>query len=167
MITQKLLKKLFYYDPDKGHFIRKVSTARRAKVGDIAGTKNDRGYIHISVNSTHQKAHRLAWTYVYGSTPTGYIDHINGVRDDNRIVNLRECTQAQNCANSAKGKNNTSGIKGVSWSRIPRLWAANIMVNGKAIHLGLFWDKDVAAQSLRIKRAEVHEEFANHGSYSE
>ena len=91
------------------------------------------------------------------------LDHIDGNKLNNRIENLRECTEVQNCYNAKTPKNNTSGIKGVSWSKRLKKWRAQIQVNGKKKSLGFFFDKEVADQIIRIERARLHGEFSNNG----
>lgn len=101
MITQDRLRELLHYDPDTGIFTRLVSTGWRGKVGDVAGYKNPDGYLVIMIDYKLYLAHRLAWLYTYGRFPE-VTDHINGVRDDNRIVNLREVTNWENAQNKKK-----------------------------------------------------------------
>jgi hypothetical protein len=102
MLTQDTLKELFHYDPEEGIFTRKLSTSSNARVGDIAGSKNSDGYIQIMINKNLYYAHRLAWLYFYGKLPIYIMDHINGIKDDNRIVNLREVTRQDNNQNKKK-----------------------------------------------------------------
>lgn len=106
-VTRALLLELFDYDKETGFFIRKVNR-QRGRAGDIAGTLKE-GYIRIIINNERCLAHRLAWMYVYGEWPSGEIDHINRIRSDNRISNLRICTRQQNCNNTDLNSNNTSG----------------------------------------------------------
>lgn len=76
-----------------------------------------------------QKAHRLAWLYIHGYFPEYGIDHKDRVTYHNWIDNLREATQQCNMRNTANSKNNTSGIKGVSFNKKRNKWSAYIMVN--------------------------------------
>jgi len=104
-------------------------------------------------------AHMLAWLIVYGEWPNGQIDHINGDRLDNRIKNLRVVTQQQNAFNRVLYKNNSSGVKGVSWSIAQQAWHAQIRVTGKRIHLGFFKSKNDAANAYAAASAKFHGEF--------
>ena len=90
-------------------------------------------------------------------------DHRNGNGLDNRLYNLRPSTHQENMCNQGIYKNNTSGIKGVSWSKPQKKWWGQIQNNKKFYHLGFFDDKDKAESAVRAKREELHKEFANHG----
>lgn len=134
IITQDELKELLHYNPDTGIFTRPHSGR---KVGS-----NFKGYLRIAITlnnkNSHYLAHRLAWLYMYGEFPNGLLDHINGVRNDNRIINLRIASDAQNQWNSGKKPNNTSGFKGVSRFLNGERWKAEICINKKRYYLGLF-----------------------------
>ena len=88
-LTAARLRELLQYDPETGVFTRLVKTSNGIKVGDVAGTADARGYILIRVDGWLHLAHRLAWLHMTCEWPKGMIDHINGVRDDNRWSNLR------------------------------------------------------------------------------
>jgi len=137
-LTAEKLRELLHYDPETGIFTWKVRTSRSVKVGDVAGCPNGDGYLQVWIQSRLYKAHRLAWLYTYGEWPTDQIDHINRIRTDNRISNLREATNKQNHQNKSKPSNNTSGHPGVSWYKRDSKWKAKITHNQKHIHLGYF-----------------------------
>jgi hypothetical protein len=112
MITQSLLKEYLDYNPITGLFTWKIAKGARANIGDLAGHKNKDGYIRIIIDKKGYKAHRLAWFYVHGKWPTLLIDHINRIRDDNRICNLREASAELNAQNRKKRINkNTTGTR--------------------------------------------------------
>jgi hypothetical protein len=161
MLTQAELKRQLHYDPETGIFTRLISTARRVKVGDMAGNKNTQGYIQICINNNIYSSHRLAWLYCFGNIPTYHIDHINGITDDNRICNLREATHQQNQWNRGKSSNNTSGFKGVhldSESKIER-WIARATLNGKKHYLGRYYSKENAYKAYKKFINQHHGEF--------
>lgn len=88
------------------------------------------------------------------------VDHKNRDGLDNRRCNLRICTASQNNGNKTIQKNNTSGFKGVTWSKANRRWVAQIVVNKKNIYLGSSANAEIAAELYRKAAAEFHGEFA-------
>jgi hypothetical protein len=88
------------------------------------------------------------------------IDHMDGNGLNNSRSNLRAATNAQNLQNRGKQKNNTSGIKGVSWDKARSKWAAEIRSQGKRYHLGRFDTKEEAAEAYRKAAKKLHKEFA-------
>lgn len=101
------------------------------------------------------QAHRLAWLYVYGKFPDNFIDHINGITDDNRLCNLREATYYQNSINTKIRKTNTIGYRGVSYIKKLNKYRARICVNKKQIHIGLYSTALEALEAYNIQ-AKIH-----------
>ncbi len=159
MLTQATLKELLNYDPITGIFTWVKPINNRYKIGDIAGSKDAKGYIVIGVNKKQHKAHRLAWLYMMGEWPTKFIDHINGVRDCNIFDNLRGCTNQQNLYNVGVRRNNTSGHKGVCWHKKSSKWVAQAMLSGKHYHLGLFATPEQANEVRQAFIKHHHGEF--------
>jgi hypothetical protein len=157
MLTAERLRELLHYDPETGVFTWRArrSNFSRYGIGDVAGCVNPVGYRRIGWGKTYYPAHRLAWLYMTGEWPSGAIDHINCVKDDNRLANLRVATTAQNRANARKSSNNTSGFKGVVWHRKMCRWMAGIKVNGRSLHLGYF-DCPAEAHTAYVKAAKEH-----------
>lgn len=148
----------FDYDPETGNIYWKIGCCK----GSIAGGKGDRGYWVIRFRKRTIKAHRIAWLHFYGSVPVKpfEIDHINGDKSDNRIVNLRQCVRSQNISNASKIRtNNTSGCPGVHWFKRDQRYAANIKANGQLIFLGYFdtFDEAKSARIAAVKK--YHGEF--------
>lgn len=158
MLTQERLKELLDYDPETGVFVWKVCAAKNIKAGSVAGCKILDGYIKIRINGNLYRAHRLAWLYIYGCWPTNQIDHINRVRDDNRLCNLREATNQENSWNTNKRKDNTSGYRGVCWDKRTKKWQANIAINGNKKHIGHF-DTPETAHAAYLAAKEEHHKF--------
>ena len=137
-LTAEYLRSVLHYDQETGIFTWKVSTSNSVKVGDVAGSPNGHGYQLIQLQSRKHKAHRLAWLYIHGSWPKDQLDHVNRIRTDNRIANLRDVSHKQNNQNRSKSSNNTSGHPGVIWYKRDSKWQVKIKHNQKLIHLGLF-----------------------------
>ncbi len=98
---------------------------------------------------------------VVNNTPDGYYtDHLNRDRLDNRRENLRTCTISQNSQNSSLNRKNTSGYRGVSWSKISNKWLAYINYAKKRVHIGFFDNKNDAATAYNNKAIELFGEFA-------
>jgi len=138
MLTQERLKKLFKYDPETGEFIRLVRVCKRVHVGDIAGSYHKDGYLHFHVDKKLYLSHRLDWLYVYGYFPEHQVDHKNGVRDDNRLCNLRVVSQSCNLQNQRIHSNNSSGFPGVCWHKKHKKWYAQSQIQGKQKFMGLY-----------------------------
>ena len=161
-MTQSELKKWLQYDPDTGVFVWKMRPGYRVRVGDVAGCNKGNGYLQIQVGRQKHLAHRLAWLYMHGEWPE-QIDHINHVRDDNRICNLRAADHATNNKNRSLNKNNTSGTSGVDWKHLAGKWRVRIKVQNKYKHVGYFANKQDAIEAR--KKAEVQYGFhSNHGT---
>ncbi|ASK88496.1 HNH endonuclease signature motif containing protein [Sphingorhabdus sp. SMR4y] len=120
------------------------------------------GYRHGRVNRKKVYAHRAAWEIFHGSPPENQIDHINGVRNDNRIANLRDVTCSQNLQNAKLRTSNSSGCTGVSFNGQLQKWETYIIVDSKQIRLGMFADFDDAV-AARKKAERVHGFHPNHG----
>lgn len=112
---------------------------RTRYAGKIAGSIGGAGYLQARACRRLHLVHRIIYEMHNGPIPEGMqIDHINGIRSDNRVDNLRLATGAENSRNQKLSKDNTSGFKGVSWHSTSGKWAAQIRINGKNKHLGLF-----------------------------
>lgn len=121
-----------------------------------------KGYRCGRFNGKPLFAHRVIWAIVHGHWPEQDIDHINGIRSDNRLSNLRSVSRSENMRNKMRPPNNTSGFIGVSWDKKSGKWFAQIQVCGKNNSLGHFSDKSEAVKAR--KRAEQEFGFhINHG----
>lgn len=98
MLTQEELKRMLHYESETGIFTWKINKRGPVKRGDVAGKTNGRGYRVIKIDGAYYYAHRLAWFYITGNWPKE-TDHINRVKTDNRMVNLREVTHSLNNRN--------------------------------------------------------------------
>ena len=128
----------------------------------IAGTKHKSGYIDISVNKKKYKAHRIIFLLLNGYIPI-FIDHINCIKHDNRIENLREASGSQNQYNTLKRKTNTSGYKNVYWEKSRNKWRVEIRIgNSKYKVVGRFNDLNDAVDAATKARENYHGNFARH-----
>lgn len=173
----ELLRKLLRYDPETGKLYwrerpremfqcdRSCSVWNAKYAGGEAFTAdNNSGYRHGRIFRCAYVAHRIAWKIFYGHDPDE-IDHINGVRDDNRIANLRNVDHKVNGRNVTMCKRNTSGITGVSWNTRNNNWRAYIKTPEKVIYLGSFSNIEDAAKA-RAKAEKKYGYHPNHGRHS-
>lgn len=156
------LNDLLTYNQSTGVFTWKLPR-RCIRAGSAAGTINHYGYVVIKIDGLTYKAHRLAWMWATGRFSDLEIDHINRIRSDNRLSNLREATSSQNKHNASMRTDNTSGLKGVSYSADRRKFVAQISVNGKNQNLGRFSTDQEAAAAYRNAALRLHGEFASAG----
>lgn len=156
ILTQAELKSQLHYDPETGVFTWSIRKAIKTKVGSMAGNVKH-GYVYIKINNRSYRAHRLAWLYVYGVMPDRQIDHMNGLRDDNRLSNLRLVNNSENQQNIFKIKsNNTSGYRGVSFEKNESKYRAEIMVDGKSIFLGRYDNAEDAGKAYQTAKIKYH-----------
>lgn len=160
MINSSELMVFLTYDKETGIFRRKISSGGQA-IGCVAGTISNRGYIRIRIKNKAYFAHRLAWLYEYGEWPENEIDHINGIKSDNRLINLRNASRSDNNSNKKHQKNSVSGVKGVSWSKKDKRWHARCKKNKKTVYFGSFTDIKEAIAAVTTARRKYHADFAN------
>ena len=160
MLTQSEALALFEYRD--GVLYWKKARNWKSKAGDAAGTIREGGYVQIRVAPRFYRAHQIVWLMHYGYIPR-MLDHINGNTADNRIENLRECTNAENQMNNKLRKDNKSGHKGVCFHKASGKWRASIVVAGKQHSLGYFLTPEEAAQTVSKERRKYHGEFTREG----
>lgn len=153
------LKYWLEYDQNSGVFRWKNSPHASFKVGDVVGSVNNHGYWTIRLKGKLYQAHRLAFLYCHGFMPK-QVDHINGVRSDNRLTNLRAATSPTNQWNRSKNTNNTTGFKGVFLFKPTGKYQAKIGVNNKKIHLGYFDSAEEASEAYKQAARLHHGDFA-------
>lgn len=154
------LRDTLHYDPDTGRFMWLKWRGAKARAGSEAGATDSKGHRQIRFKMKLYMAHRLAWVLSYGRWPEAELDHINRVRADNRLVNLRECSHRENSANRSVYKSNTSGVPGVSFYPKYGKWTAQIRVAGKAKGLGYFDNMDDAIRARNEAVRTHYGEFA-------
>jgi hypothetical protein len=131
------VRDVFSYDSKLGVLIWKKSKGA-VKSGVKAGTLHQKGYIAIILDGKRYLSHRLIWLYVYGELPDCEIDHINKIKNDNRIENLRLATKYENLKNTTIRKDNSTGFKGVHFSNCYKKYRAEATLNNKRHYLGSF-----------------------------
>lgn len=152
------MAKFLRFEPDTGRFYWLANICNKP-IGSQAGCVGAKGYRRIRVDNQYYQANRLAWLFAHGTWPDGQVDHINGQRDDNRAINLRVATNAENQANAKRRSDNRSGFKGVSPTYGQR-WRASIKSGGRTRHLGHFDTAEAAHQAYCEAASELFGEFA-------
>lgn len=166
-LTQADVHEALTYDPLTGlfrwrdHMRGRLRRVRADMVGEIAGWRDpDTEYWKIWLRGKNRLAHRLAWLYLKGEWPVEQIDHRDLDRSNNRWANLRLAEQSYNNGNSYRRSHNTSGFKGVSWSKSRRLWWAQIKCDKVHYNLGYYVDPEEAARAYDSAAARLFGEFA-------
>jgi hypothetical protein len=161
-MDQELVKSLFDYQLDNGALAWRSRPVDHFKTwhaylgwnkkypGQEALTLDGKGYRVVTVFGKRYLVHRLIWLYVYGDQPK-ILDHINGIKTDNRINNLREVTTQTNNMNRKIAKNNTSGVVGVYFNKKSNIWCAQMKFDGVTYHLGSSNNFD---EAVKMRKAE-------------
>lgn len=157
------VKSLLSYDEETGAFRWLRNRGRTARAGDIAGCVDERGYRRICISGRKYRAHRLVFLLKTGAMPE-FVDHINGVRDDNRWCNLRPADATINARNAARRKDGKHvAVTGVGF--MPRIgkWRVRVgTANGQVRYLGVFECLGAAIKARKLANIDLgyHE---NHG----
>ena len=160
MMTYSRVRDLFDYDPDTGVLTRKCNIYSgknkiQCHAGSVAGTVNkSTGYLVLRVDGVITSAHRVIWLWYYGYLPETDIDHINRIKTDNCLNNLREVSRSCNRKNTPNPSNNRSGIKGVSFNKRVGKWQSTITGSKNRYHLGYSYDYTEAV-ALRAAAEEA------------
>lgn len=153
MVTQERLKELFDYQD--GVLVRRKD-GRSAVIA--MGSKR---YERVSVDGKIQSLHRMIYLWHHGCLPKT-LDHVDGDRANNKIENLREATQQQNCLNRKHHTNSKSPYKNVYWSEAANKWAVMVSVNKQRAYLGVYEDIELADLVAMEARDKFHGQFARH-----
>lgn len=157
-INQDLLHKYFYYY--NGNIYWKISYGSR-KINTKCGCLDEKGYEYTMFCGKNLKNHRIIFMMFHGYLPK-VVDHINGIKNDNRIENLRAATKSQNGFNSKISKANKSGVKGVSWDKKRKKWKVQISINCKNKCIGRYDDLELAELVATEARDKYYGKFARH-----
>lgn len=139
------------YDPEEGSLFRK-------DLNRYVGTLSKVGYYTFTFNKKSYYNHRVAFYLMVGRWPT-QVDHINGLKTDNRWINLREVTSRQQATNKVGWSK--SGYKGVSWSKVKEKYHSRVRFMDKVYHVGYFDDILDAKRAYDLKAQQLHEEYFN------
>ena len=158
--------RLFTYDRETGVLywrIRDRNTIRHKYVaGSIKGAKD--GYRRVGIKGKIYQEHRIIMMLCFGHIPeNAEIDHINHVRDDNRLVNLRFVTRSENSRNKSVSSKSTTGVTGVHFAKANKKYVAQIKVDRKVMHLGMFETLEEAA-AARLEAEKLYGFHENHGT---
>lgn len=155
-LSAERLRELLDYNPETGEFKAKTGPKKGNVVGFLVPPKN---YRRVFLDGKQYYAHRLAWLYVTGEWPHDQIDHINGVKTDNRWCNLRHVSAEKNQQNwrEAMPWNKTSGLLGVCWHGKNQKWVAQISVKGRSRVVGYSDDPNEAHQMYLDAKRKLHE----------
>lgn len=166
--TIKRVKELLSYNPETGELRWRVDRHggpgnKPLPAGSVAGTiSRATGYVFVNIDHMPQGAHRIAWAITHGRWPSHQMDHINMIRTDNRLRNLREATNAQNGANrKAQSNNKSTGVKGVckiSWMTSSGLSVGYCATLNKK-HIGLFKTIEDARAARNKAALGLHKDF--------
>ena len=174
--TAEQLRQLLRYDPETGKlfWFRRPASMFKAHSHEVTWNKRfadkeaftsltAEGYLQGTILGWRYNAHRVIWAMVHNEWPKSHLDHINGCRSDNRMVNLRMVSDQANARNQKRYSSNTSGVTGVQWHKAAAKWTANIRSDhGRNLYLGLFDDFNDAVSAR--KAAEVRLGYhPNHG----
>lgn len=154
-LTQSQLKELLHYDSDTGIFTH-ILPRRGVTINAEAGFVQSDGYRYVTLLGARYVSHRLIWLYVHGRLPINQLDHINRNRSDNRLMNLREVTLAENRQNLGLSAKNKSGFRGVSFDKVNNLWRASISVNNKNVNLGRYTTILEAQKAYALAAKKFH-----------
>ena len=158
------LREHFKLDPNSPSYVAWARDGKRRgkfRAGDPVVGESGRGYYAATPEGQLCLMHRVVYELTHGHCPQ-FIDHIDGNKRNNHPDNLRAATKAANQWNHSRRADNTTGVKGLSYSHSQGLWRGQVIKNGKAYRKSSK-DRAVVEAWLIATRAELHKEYANHG----
>lgn len=158
-LTQELLKEHLHYNLDTGVFTWIKGNGKSVNAGDEVHTTDKFGYKLIRIFGKNFKQHRLAFLYMTDDVPA-IVDHINGIKGDNRWCNLRKANTFTNQQNKRLQKNNRFGMKGVYYRKDRKMYQATIQVNKLSMRVGSYKTPEEAHIAYCFAALEYHKEFA-------
>lgn len=154
MLTQNKLKEYLYYEPNTGHFTWLKKPSKKTVIGSRAGTLRKDGYRNLMFMGKNYPEHHLVWLYEHGKLPKEQLDHINHIRDDNRISNLREVSISENSRNRTRRTGRVDEA-GIWWCKRRKRYIAEITLNQKKVFQRSFVDVNEAISQRQAKLLEL------------
>lgn len=164
------LRECFSYDQDTGELFWNARPVSHFKSENACSAWNGRyankpcgcirpdGYVKISVNKVSYLAHRVIWKMITG-TDSEFTDHINGIKSDNRLANLRDVTMTENNRNMIGGLASGNNFIGVYWHQQRSKWMARIRCDDSERYIGIYDDIKIAVLAYNAECEMVHGEY--------
>lgn len=161
-LTQALIHEYLDYNPLTGELTWIKKPSKKINKNTRAGVLKSSGYRQISFMGKSYPEHRLIWFYMHGKFPDEHLDHINQIRDDNRLSNLREVTISENARNRSRHESRVDEV-GIWWCKRRKRYIAEITLKGKKVYQKSFDNIEQAILERKAKAIELgfHE---NHGA---
>ena len=151
-----LVEKYYRYDHETGLLYNKYKRNNRIDTTKFVGCINKKNnYLFVGVNGKVYSVHRIAWRLYYGIWPKHTIDHINGIRHDNRITNLRDVSHRVNLQNQVKHR--TGHLLGTTLHKYNNKYRAKFLYKNKLFNLGYF-ETEIEAHQQYLKACKAIEE---------
>lgn len=159
-LTAERARELLSYDQKTGLLTWRTDRKGFRCAGKVAGSRHTCGYTVVRIDRVRYFAHRVVWLIVTGTMPPDQIDHINRIRNDNRIENLRCASHAENNQNMQMPRTlYLTGLPGTTFSKWAKRWMSNIRVDGRRVHLGYF-DTPELAHAAYVAAKRLHHPFS-------
>lgn len=155
MLTFARVRELLDYTPETGVLTWKVARRHAVKAGDVAGFVDGNGRRMVEIDEQGYHVGPVIWLWVTGQWPVNKVDHKDRNPLNNRWENLRDVTKSVDAQNRSVGKNNKSGVRGVFWNTRQERWQAQITLDRRHRHLGLFVDFDKAVAARKIAESTL------------
>lgn len=150
----------YYFKYKEGNLYWNNPTSYRFKKGDLAGSKGKNGYLRVRVNTKPYSVHRVIYEMLIGPIPKGcLIDHMDQDKSNNKINNLRVCSNSENQKNRGRTKTNSTGYKGVTFNKEANKYRATITLDGVNVSLGHFSTAKEASLVYELRAKEEFGEF--------